>query len=155
MSRFTQEQLRQRAFERAAWVLRHFWEEQLHDEKREARVHTRLFDPLIHKGLITEGKSLEGGGHVEHLVPCALLRDHAFKIFWKGKDENRDISETEKEVAELLGRFLRIAHITPAEARRLDHELGLKTTMPDGWNFETGSVMARLEKAGIKLELKD
>ena len=76
-------------------------------------------------------------------------------MFWEGKDAKRDISEVEKEVAVLLGRFLRIAYITPDEARRLDHELNLKTTMPDGWNFETGSVMARLEAADIKLVLKE
>lgn len=32
----------------------------------------------------------------------------------------------------MLGRFLRTAHITSAEASKLDHELGLKTNMPDG-----------------------
>lgn len=155
MSKFTQEELRQRSFERAAWVLKHFWEEQQDDDKREARVHTRIFDPLVHKGFINVGKSTNGGGHVEHLVPCALLRDHAFGLFWKGKDENRDISETEKEVTEMLKRYLRVAHISPAEAKRLDHERRLKTAMPDGWNFETGSVMARLEAAGIQLDMKD
>lgn len=143
MRRFTQEQLRQRVFERAAWVLRHFWEEQQDDENREARVHTRLFDPLIPEGYINAGQSKNGGVHIEHLVPCALLRDHAFKMYWEGK--------AVKDVAEMLGRFLRIAHITSAEAHHLDHELGLKTTMPDGWNCETGSVMARLEAGGIEL----
>lgn len=147
MSRFTQEQLRQRAFERAAWVLRHFWEEQQEDEKREARVHTRLFDPLIHEGYINVGKSKKGGGHVEHLVPCALLRNRAFEMYWDNK--------TVEDVAKMLERFLRIAHIAPEEARRLDIELGHKTTMPPGWDFETGSVMARLEAAGIELILKD
>lgn len=77
MSRFTYEELRQRAFERAAWVLRHFWEEQQDDEKREARVHTRLFDPLTHEGYINVGKSKKGGGHIEHLVPCVL---HIFPL---------------------------------------------------------------------------
>lgn len=141
MNLFTQEQLRQRCFERSAWVLRHFWEEQQHDT--EARVHTRLFDPLVPRHHIYLGKSINGGGHIEHLVPCALLLDQAFAMYRKGN--------TEKEVVEMLGRFLRIAHITPTEARRLDHELGLKTKMPDGWDFETGSVMARLEAGGIEL----
>lgn len=154
MSRFTQEQLRQRAFKRAAWVLRHFWEEQQDDPKREASVDTRLFDKLVPRCHIEIGTSQEGGGHIEHLVPCIMLRDHAFKLFWKGKDENKDISEIEQEVAEMLGQFLRIAHITPAEAHHLDHVLGLKTKMPDGWDFEKGSVMDRLEKGDITLVLK-
>ncbi len=146
MSRFTQEELRQRAFERAAWVLRHFWEEQQDKAPGKADVHSRLFDTLVYD-IPVKGKSKNGGGHKEHLVPCALLRDHAFKMFWDGKSE--------EDVAEMLRRLLCIAHITPAEARLLDNELGLKTKMPDGWDFETGSVMARLEAAGILLELKD
>lgn len=143
MSIFTQEQLRHRAFERAAWVLRHYWEEQQDDIKREVRVHSRLFEPLVPECHIKIGKSKNGGGHKEHLVPCVLLRDHAFKMYWDGK--------TEKDVAKMLERLLRIAHIAPAEAHHLDHVLGLKMRMPDGWNFETDSVMARLEAGGIEL----
>jgi hypothetical protein len=146
MGRFTEEELRQRAFERAAWVLKHFWEEQQDKNQGKADVHSRLFDTLVYD-LPVKGRSINGGGHTEHLVPCALLRDHAFKMFWEGKSE--------LDVALMLRRLLCIAYITPAEARLIDHELGLKTTMPDGWDFETGSVMARLEAAGIQLELDD
>lgn len=63
MDKFTQEQLRQRAFERAAWVLRHFWEEQLHVVPRSPSVHTRLFDTLIHPSFIYVGKSIKGGSY--------------------------------------------------------------------------------------------
>lgn len=147
MRRFTQEQLRQRAFERAAWVLRHFWEEQQDNVPRTASVHSRLFDTLVYPEYITLEKSKNGSGHKEHLVPCALLRDRAFEMYWDGK--------TEKDVAQMLERLLRMAHITPAEAHHLDHKLGHKLTMPDDWNWETGSVMARLEAAGIELETKE
>jgi hypothetical protein len=34
-------------------------------------------------------------------------------------------------------------------------ELADSGRMPDGWNFETGSVMARLVAAGIVIEIKD
>lgn len=47
MSRFTQEQLRQRAFDRLAWVLRHFWEEKQDIVPRSTGVHSRIFDTLI------------------------------------------------------------------------------------------------------------
>lgn len=80
-------------------------------------------------------------------MPCTFLRDLAFKMYWDGKSE--------KHIAEMLRRLLCIAYITPAEAHLLDNELGLKTTIPDGWNFESGSVKARLEEAGIQLVLKD
>lgn len=154
MSRFTQEELHQRAFERTAWVLRHFWEEQQDNVPRSAAVHSRLFDTLIYTVPVI-GTSRKGGGHKEHLVPCALLRDLAFQMFWEGESIKKDVAETEKEVAKMLKRLLCIAYITPAEARFLDHDLKFKTIMPLNWNFETGSIMARLEEAGIELVLKD
>jgi hypothetical protein len=126
MNTFTPEQLRQRAFERAAWVLRHYWEEQQDDIKREARVHTRLFDTLVPRCYIEIGRSINGGGHIEHLVPCVMLRDRAFEMFWKNEGSN-NVYEVEKNVAAMLEQFLRVAHISPDEANNLDHKLGLKT----------------------------
>lgn len=78
------------------------------------------------------------------MVPCALIRDKAFEMFWNGK--------TVEDVALMVGRLLRIAHITKEEACALDHKKGLKTSMPSGWDFETDSILARLEAAEIKLE---
>ncbi|MDP2231772.1 hypothetical protein [Methylotenera sp.] len=149
MSRFTDEQLRQRTFERAAWVMRHIWEELQDDPKREARMHSRLFEVLIGNP-VHFGKSIKGGGHTEHLVPCALLRDRAFHMYWEGKDLNRDMLAVEKDVAKMLEKFLAIADIHPTEAKLLDYELSLKTKMPEDWDWETGLVEARLIKAGIK-----
>lgn len=149
MQIYTKEELRERSFYRIAWVLWSFWEEQKNDPKREARVHSRLFDNLIDKHLILIGKSIKGGGHLEHLVPCALLRDRAFHILHQHGGDERSI----KEVASMLGRFLRVAHITSQEANFIDNELGLKTTMPKDWNFDTGSVMARLDEGKVILEL--
>jgi len=147
MGIFTSEQLRSRAFDRAAWVLRHYWEEQRDDAKGEARVHSRLFDPLVPDCHITIGTSKNGGGHKEHLVPCVVLRNRAFSMYREGKSE--------KNVAEMLEKFLRIAKISKAEAYYLDHGvfngIKLKTAMPVYWNWDTGSVMARLEAAGIEL----
>jgi hypothetical protein len=149
MERFTEEELQKRAFYRIAWVLWHFWEEQKDDPKQRADVHSRLFDTLIHRPLILIGESINGGGHYEHLVPCALLRDRAFEMFHHGNRGEDAIND----VAKMLERFLRVAHISREEARLLDHGLGLKTTMPKDWDFETGSVMRRLEEAKIALNL--
>lgn len=143
MSRFTKEQLEKRIFERAAWVMKHIWEEQQDDPKRAARMHSRLFDILVGNPRVL-GTSKRGGGHKEHLVPCALLRDRAFEMYWDGKSE--------QDVAEMFERFLVIAHIHPDEAHHLDHRLGLKTTMPESWDWDTGLVEARLIEAGIELE---
>lgn len=147
MSSYTPEDLKRRAFERAAWVLEHYWEEQKNVQPRAARVHSRIFDGLIHSSLILYGISVKGTGHVEHLVPCSLIRDQAFKMFWDDKDV--------AAVALMLQRTLKIAHITKEEARFIDFDLGLKTTMPGNWCFETGAVTARLDVAGINLTLAD
>jgi hypothetical protein len=70
MPSYTPEDLKRRAFERAAWVLEHHWEEQKDLLPRAARVHSRIFDTLIHSSLILYGVSVKGAGHTEHLVPC-------------------------------------------------------------------------------------
>ena len=55
------------------------------------------------------------------------------------------------DVASLMSKYLRVADITKEEAWRMDYECKMKTTMPSGWNFETGVVTARLDQVGIKL----
>lgn len=78
-------------------------------------------------------------------MPCALVRDQAFQMFFAGKGP--------EDVAAMLERTLKVAMITSEEAYKLDHELKLKTRMPEEWCFDTGPVTARLDKAGIKLNL--
>lgn len=115
------------SFHRIAYVLWSYWEEQKDILPRAARVHSRLFDTLIHAPLITLGTSKNGGGHIEHVVPCVYIRDKAFEMFWDLK--------TVEDVANMVGRLLRIVHITKEEARRIDYELGFKTTMPSWMGF--------------------
>ena len=73
MSDFNKQELRARAFQRIAFVLHHYWEEQKNAPDRAARVHSRIFDTLIYDGYINIGTSVKGGDHREHLVPCAYL----------------------------------------------------------------------------------
>ena len=146
MSEYNLEQLKERSFHRVALVLHHFWEEQQFVVPRTASVHTRIFDTLVHDSYIYLGKSKNGASYREHLVPCVYLRDLSFEMYWSGS--------TVQDVAKMIGRLLRVAKISPEEARRMDVELGLKTKMPHGWHPESGSVLARLEKAGIFLELE-
>lgn len=149
MSHLSQEQLHERACYRAAWVLCHFWQEQREEFKpgQSARTHSRIFDTLVHASLINEGTSINGGGHLEHLVPCALLRDRAFEMFHLSGEGEAAI----QSVAKMLQKYLRVAKISKEEAKKIDFVLGHKTKMPDGWNFETGCVMARLDAAGVQL----
>jgi hypothetical protein len=144
MVQFTEEQLRQRAFRRVSIVLHGFWEEQQHLRLARASIHSRLFDTLVYDDYITLPNSKRGCGHREHVVPCAYIRDLAFRMF----TAERSIDD----VAVMIGRLLRIAFITHEEALRIDVGCGMKSTMPPGWDPETGSILARLDAAGIELE---
>jgi hypothetical protein len=137
------ERLRERLFERAGRVLHHYWIDQKNSNDGAARISTRIFDHLFHHSQLLYGSSGDGATYKEHLVPCALVRDQAFKMFFAGKGP--------EDVAAMLERTLKIAMITREEAYKLDHGLKLKTRMPEGWCFDTGPVTARLDEAGIKL----
>jgi hypothetical protein len=124
MVKFTDEQLRQRAFRRISVVLQGFWEEQQHLGLARASLHSRLFDTLVYDDYITLPNSKRGRGHREHVVPCAYIRDLAFRMFSVGKSID--------DVALMIGRLLRIAYITHEEALKIDVGCGLKSTMPIG-----------------------
>lgn len=143
MNTISDDELRANGFHRVAYVLWSYWKEQKDIVPRAARVHSRLFDTLIHTPLITLGTSSNGSGHIEHVVPCVVIRDEAFAMFWEGKPLD--------DVEKMVGRLLRIAHITKEEARHIDYQLGLKTSMPPGWDLETGAITARLDAGGIAL----
>ena len=55
------------------------------------------------------------------------------------------------EVANMISQHLRIAIVTPEEAKHMDQTLGLKEVMPKGWEFGVGDPLARLHAAGIDL----
>ena len=145
---FDTDELRVRAFRRIVYVLKDFWEEQKHENKDKADIHSRLFDTLIHRPLIEIGNSTEETGHWEHVVPCKFIRDKAYAMF-------RHDKYTDDDVVKMVSRLLCVAHITKDEAHRLDHVEKLKTTMPPDWDFETGSILARLDVAGITLDLNE
>ena len=52
---FTRDELKRRAFERAALALFSFWEEQKDNLPRSAAVHSRIFETLIYKEYIEVG----------------------------------------------------------------------------------------------------
>lgn len=140
---FTIPQMRARAVRRLAEILYDHWE--------EGRVgHTRMFEVIVPDEWITHGRSVKGGHYREHVVPCAVIRDGCMDIYEKRKGERRT-SEMVDEAASLIEKYLRIALITTEEAKYLDNELELKSTMPDGWVFGEGDPLARLEVAGIEL----
>jgi hypothetical protein len=137
--KFTVEQLRQRAFKRAALVLYSFWEEQQDNYPRTAAVHSRIFETLIYNEYIELNSKAPDRKYPEHVVPCAYIRNHAFQMYWEGKSPD--------DVASMIGRLLNIAYITDEQAKSLDAVR--KYTMPSDWNPEADSVLRRLEDAGI------
>lgn len=138
---FTDDELRRRAFERVALALFSFWEEQKDRQPRYAAVHSRIFETLIYNEYIKLNEKATNREYPEHVVPCAYIRNHAFDMFWDGKTTN--------EVAAMIGRLLRIAYLSEEDARTLDAVH--KDTMPDDWNPENGSILRRLEDAGIQV----
>lgn len=135
--KFTNEEIAERVFARAAWVMHQSWEENWR--------HSRLLDePLIPNHVITVGRSRSAAEHREHVVPLALIRNQCEKMFTMGTELS--------EVARLLARHLKIVMISKAERQRIDFDLGLKVSMPEGWSFEDENAdpFARLKAAGIE-----
>jgi hypothetical protein len=96
------------------------------------------FVGIGHSSEVTE----ESGFHPEHVVPCAVLINETKRLIEEGKMSIEDI-------ASLLQKHWKIAKITKAQANEIDYVKGYKSTMPDGWCFETGDTMARFEGMDI------
>lgn len=95
--------------------------------------------------LIVVGKSknytLENA-YREHVVPCILIHNRAAQMTIDGASLT--------EVANFIKTNLAIVLINSDEARKLDVELGLRTSMPTGWNWGD-SIFARLKAGNIEL----
>ena len=141
MSIFTNKELRERAFNRAALMLYSFWEEQKENMPRTVSVHSRIFDTLIYDDYIVLNKKAPNRKYPEHVVPCAYIRNLAFDMYWDGK--------TIDDVAEMINRLLRIAYITSEEATKIDKKH--QYTMPEDWKPQSDSILRRLEDEGVPL----
>lgn len=105
-------------------------------------------DKLITVGYSINGKQQEINGknaYREHIVPCTLIERKAIEMFKSGN--------TVEQVAEMIKSNLFILRISDEEAYKLDIELGLRTVMPEGWDFGQ-DVYSRITFAGIQLEPK-
>ena len=94
----------------------------LHYE-RKVPLHSRLADILIPSEFITKGRSKNGSGYKEHVVPLSHLNKEVYKLF----DENKSLDD----VIAFLKRNLIVIKISKDEASLLDSKH--KTTMPEGW----------------------
>jgi len=144
---FTEADKKREAFSRIANVLYSHWRVSNPGEKVSLQCggHTRLFDVLIPDAYITVGESVNGKGHREHVVPCALIRSESYGMFNDGY--------LIEDIAKMIEQNLKIVHITKEERHKLDVELALKITMPEGWSFEQNRPFARLDTAKIGYKL--
>ncbi len=141
MSEFTYKELKDRAYKRAALMLHSFWEEQKDNAARTVSVHSRIFEALIYNEYVVLNIKSQTRQYPEHVVPCAYIRNLAFKMYWDGKSID--------EVANMIDRLYHIAYITSDESTIIDKKY--KSIMPDNWNPQTDSILIRLEGEGIKL----
>lgn len=138
-SKYSKDELIDRACYRIAWNIHHMWSE-------TGSSDTRLFmEPLIPESFVTVGKSKKGTDRKEHVVPRKVLCEESHRMF----SENASI----EDVASVIKEHLKIVLISNDEQKKLDHELGLKQTMPEGWSFKDANPFHRLDFAGIEYEL--
>jgi hypothetical protein len=103
-------------------------------------------DSLITVGYSVAGKAQEDSGknaYREHIVPCDTMMIKAVEMYKSGSSL--------EDIALMFKTNNKIVLISTEEAGLLDIQLGLRTTMPEGWNFGD-DVFARLKKAGIELK---
>lgn len=130
-------------------LVQHFRNMSSHSDMRnteslgQAGFHTRIFSHMLHPekefvfaGISTELKVGEKH-HSEHVVPCVVLITECRRLI--------NNNHSDEYIAKLLQKHWKVAHITKEESQKLDlnKALGLKSTMPEGWNFETGNTLAR------------
>jgi hypothetical protein len=135
----------ERAFLRLATYLRESLEES--PDHEAARINTRAIEYFVPPAYLPRGVSRAGIGHHEHVVPCAYLCRQSLAMLRAGHPIT--------EVVRFLRRCLAIVAITLAERDALDRGdgPGLKDTMPDGWQPDTGDIFARLVLAGITFDM--
>jgi len=112
--------------------------------------HTRIFSHVLHPeyAFVGAGKSKEvvdgAKPYPEHVVPCGVLINEITRLIKLGKLSH-------EEIARLLQKHWKVAMITRQQADYIGHTLGYKSSMPEGWDFETGDTFARFNAANINL----
>jgi hypothetical protein len=93
----------------------------------------------------------------EHPVPCDLIIKKAVDMIKERRTGKVIDEEVIADVAKMIQRNLMIVWITKSEADRLDNQLGLKTTMPqgDGWDPFKDDPLSRLKAGGIRVYSAD
>jgi len=92
----------------------------------------------------------------EHVVPCIHLHCEIINRIQEEIKEAQKVDlpnlihpQAMRELENLIQDNLKIAYIATKDAEFLDHEMKLRTTMPEGWEWGD-SVTARLDENNIK-----
>lgn len=114
-----------------------------------ASAHSRAVEIFVPDEFVPRGFGTKGPGHREHVVPCVYLREKCLDLFAEGA--------TIEQVAQFLRRYVVIVDITKDEQGCLDRSIanggmGLKNSMPPGWQLDTGCIFQRLHDANIAFE---
>lgn len=125
----------QRSFLRAARYIQSI-------DKENAPAHSRVVELFIPEDFVPRGHGKDGPGHREHVVPCVYLRDECRDRFRKGAQL--------EEIVQFLQRCVVIVEITKEQQQRLDGGCGLKNSMPEDWQPDTGCIFERLHVAEIE-----
>lgn len=145
-------QAKQEFVENTAFVLVQHLKNALEVRKKigqKVGMHSRFMENMVHPEdfflLCGESQEVKDGHpkHREHIVPCVVLLNQSIDLIRKGKDL--------KYIAQLFAKHWKVAYISKAQQSHLDGKLGLRTSMPQGWDFENGDTFARLKSAGIEL----
>jgi len=122
-------------------MLYSLWEEQKDNTPRTVSVHSRIFETLIYNEYVVLNKKAPNRKYPEHVVPCAYIRNLAFEMYWDYKSVD--------DVTTMIDRLYHIAYITSEESKKIDENF--KSTMPDDWNPQSGSILRRLKDHGVQL----
>lgn len=96
--------------------------------------------------MIVRGQSVDfvpEKAYREHAVPCILIHNEIIRMVL----EDRPVTE----ITQMIISNLAIVMINDDQAYKLDVELGLRSSMPDGWKFGD-SIYARFDAAKIILK---
>jgi hypothetical protein len=114
--------------------------------------HSRAVEYFFPNDEILIGRSADAptsGYHPEHVVPCAYIRDEVLRRFVDrplvvdGKEDEL----CARDMCQFVDRLMAVAYISKAEAAYLDTgEKAIKSTMPAGWNPESGDILDRLNQ---------
>lgn len=114
----------------------------LHDGDANAlRNHRYMLSADIYNNAMTKYFSDVNATYREHAIPVILVHNEFSNLVKDGVDDST--------LTKFLLDSMVIVLITTAQQKKLDHELSLRTAMPEGWKWGDDP-LARLHAAGIE-----